>query len=140
MSRVEYPGLLCALALLKRSISFGDSFRTTPTTLIALLHAVAYGWKQEQIAKNALAISELGKQLYDRMRKLAEHISEIGSGLEKANSSYNSAVGSLESRILPAARRFRELGAAIGEEISIIGPVDTQPRQVTTSELKKDES
>jgi len=110
----------------------------TPTTLIALLHAVSYGWKQENIDKNAQVISELGKQLYERMRTLAGHISDIGNGLTKANGAYNSAVGSLENRILPAARRFKELGAASGDEITVIEPIDTQPRQLTVLDPKEE--
>ena len=87
------------------------------------------------MAENAQAISDLGKQLYERMRTLAEHISDIGNGLEKASGAYNSAVGSLENRVLPAARRFKELGVASGEEIAVIEPIDTQPRQLTVLEI-----
>jgi DNA recombination protein RmuC len=111
----------------------------TPTTLIALLHAVAYGWKQERLAENAQAVSDLGKQLYERMRTLAGYITDIGNGLDKATHAYNSAVGSLESRILPAARRFRELGAASGDEIPTMNPLDTHARHVTAPDLAKED-
>ncbi|MCM2272257.1 MAG: DNA recombination protein RmuC [candidate division Zixibacteria bacterium] len=107
----------------------------TPTTLIALLRAVAYGWRQEQIAESAQAISELGKQLYERMRTLAEHLDKVGDGLEKANSAYSKAVSSLESRVLPAARRFKELGVGTGDDIPQLSPIDIVPRRVTMPEL-----
>ncbi|MFH1076847.1 MAG: DNA recombination protein RmuC [Pseudomonadota bacterium] len=107
----------------------------TPTTLIALLRAVAYGWRQEQVARNAQEISDLGKQLYERMATLAEHIANIGRGLEKASTAYNSAVGSIEARVMPAARRFKELGAVSGPDVPIIQSVEATPRQMTASEF-----
>jgi len=106
----------------------------TPTTLIALLRAVAYGWRQEQIAENARLISDLGKELYDRLRPFLAHFQGIGSALAREVDSYNKAVGSLEGRVLPSARRLKELGAATGDELPVIEPVDETPRPLTAAE------
>lgn len=106
----------------------------TPTTLIALLRAVAYGWRQDQVARNAQVISELGKQLYDRVRTFVTHFEGVGAALERGIESYNRAAGSLESRVLPSARRFKELGAATGEEIQELEPVDETARALASRE------
>lgn len=100
----------------------------TPTTLLALLRAVAYGWRQEQIAKSAAEVSELGRQLYDRVRIFTEHLADVGRHLGRTNEAYNKAVASLESRVLITARRFKELGAGTSEDIPVAHPVDSAPR------------
>jgi len=102
----------------------------TPTTFIALLRAIAYGWRQEQLTKNAQEISELGRQLYERIGTLVQHFESIGSNLEKAIGAYNKAVGSIEARVLPSVRKFRELGVTAAEEISVLEQIDQTPRNL----------
>jgi DNA recombination protein RmuC len=107
----------------------------TPTTLVALLRAVAYGWRQERIAQDAQEVASWGRQLYERMAKLADYLSDIGKGLEKARDSYNEAVGSLERMVLPAARRFKDLGAGSDREVSPVKPVEVTLRAIDARSL-----
>lgn len=102
----------------------------SPTTLIALLKAVAYGWNQEKLARNAQEISALGKELHDRLRLLGAHIDNVGKGLDRAVESYNKAVGSLESRVMVSARKFVELGAPVTDEIAELSPIETTTRNL----------
>ena len=106
----------------------------TPTTLIALLRAVSYGWRQEQMAENAKEVSDLGKTLYDRLRVFTNHFADIGKGLDRALDSYNRGVGSLEGRVLRTARRFKERGAIAGEDIEILEPIDKAARLLSLDE------
>ena len=107
----------------------------TPTTLIGVLKAVAYGWHQETVAQSARQVSDLGRELYTRLGTLAEHVSTLGRRLDGAVAAYNSAVGSLERRVLPAARRLADHGAAGPKEIEVLESVDRAAQLPQAPEL-----
>jgi DNA recombination protein RmuC len=102
----------------------------TPTTLIALLKAASYGWRQEAVSRNADEISALGRQLYDRVSTFADNLDKVGRGLDAAVKGYNTAVGSFEGSVIPGARRFAELGAKGSKELSAPAPIEAAPRDV----------
>ncbi len=141
------PGEMFFSAALQQDpglIEYGVSEKVipaTPTTLIALLRAVAYGWRQEALARNAHEISELGKELYSRLTTLANHWNSVGKGLDRAMDAYNKATGTLESRVLVTARRFRDLEAAPSDaELASPDPIDHSPRSLQAPELSASES
>lgn len=107
----------------------------TPTTLIALLKAVAYGWRQEKMARNAQEISRLGQELYDRLSTFVTHFDGVRAGLERSLGAYNRAAGSLEGRVLVAARKFKELSASASEDLPEVEPVDMVPRRLDAPEM-----
>jgi DNA recombination protein RmuC len=111
----------------------------TPTTLLAILRAVAYGWQQERVAESAQAISELGRELHGRLARLSAVLAKLGSRLNSAVNAYNEAVGSYEARVMPSARRFAEHGAASGSgEPHELEQVTVSARTVTVEEDEED--
>ncbi len=113
----------------------------TPTTLIALLRAVAYGWTQQALTENAERISVLGRELYDRIATVAEHWGRVGKNLGEAVGAYNDSVASLERRVLVSARKFRDLKVASEDkEIRDLNPVEAMPRVVQAPELQAPDS
>jgi DNA recombination protein RmuC len=118
---------------------YEDMFRSrviiaTPTTLLALLRSVEYGWRQEDMTENAEKIRKLGVDLYDRVRTLAEHMSRVGNSLGTAVGHYNAAVGSLETRVLVSARKMGELGARTEKEVGNVEQLDSRPKELTATQ------
>jgi DNA recombination protein RmuC len=112
----------------------------TPTTLIALLRAVYFGWRQEALARNAQEISDLGRELYERMGTLAEHFADLGKKLGGSVDAYNKAVGTLETRVLPSARRFPELGVRGAKGVGQLEGLDRTVRPLQAPELGDERS
>jgi DNA recombination protein RmuC len=104
----------------------------SPTTLMALLKAVAYGWREQRMADNAQRISEAGRELHERLSRMVEYLSRLGQSLEKSVEAFNSTVGSFNSRVMPSAQRLSELGAAGPREVAIVEEVDNRPRLVAS--------
>ncbi|MGZ4398807.1 MAG: DNA recombination protein RmuC [Gaiellaceae bacterium] len=107
----------------------------TPTTLIALLRAVAYGWNQEKVAESARAVSELGRELYKRLATLTEHFSKVGRGLESAVRAYNDSVGSFERSVLPGARRLKDHGVSPPSELAELKEIELAARSINAAEM-----
>ena len=136
------PGEMFFSAALEQDpslIEFGVEHKVipaSPTTLIALLKAVAYGWQQAAMEENARQISELGRNLYESLRSLGGHFDDLGARLKSSLEAYNRAVGSLEGNVLVKARRFKDLQAANGgEEIPALETIDRVPRMLQSREL-----
>lgn len=103
----------------------------TPATLVALAKAVAFGWRQEEAGKNAKAVAELGRELYQRLARLGEAVGGLGKAMESGVKKYNELVGSLEARVLPQARRLRDMGAGDPAlEIAPLEPIEIAPRRL----------
>jgi DNA recombination protein RmuC len=102
----------------------------TPTSFVALLRAVAYGWRQEALAANADRIREVGEDLYQRLAVFTEHLTRLGGSLEGSVSAFNKAVGSFDSKVLPGARKFIEMGVTPKKTLEPPSPLEITPRGV----------
>jgi DNA recombination protein RmuC len=108
----------------------------SPTTLMALLKSIAYGWQQEKMAQNAAEVQELARTLYERLSVFGDHLEKVGKSLRQTVDNYNKAVGSMEGRVLPSARKFEQLGVVTaGTVISDVNPVESEPRPLTAQEF-----
>jgi DNA recombination protein RmuC len=110
-------------------------FLAGPMTLLALLRTVAHGWTQEKLAAHAQDISELGRDLYERLCTMFDHLSDLQRKLDGAVQAHNAAIASLESRVLPAARKFKDLGVRSAKDLAEPGPVDRQARLLQAAEV-----
>jgi DNA recombination protein RmuC len=111
----------------------------SPTSLIALLYAIAHGWQQQAVAEGVLELSRLGRDLYDRLRTLVGHFEQLRRGLNTATTAYNDAMGSLEKRVLVAARRFQDMNTS-APELPTIAPIDLVARRLELARHDTDDA
>lgn len=119
-------------------MEFASTMRVVPATpmsLMAVLRAVSYGWKQQQLAVNAEEIQQLGRDLYDRLATMVDHLDKVGNSIKQAADSHDKLIGSLEQKVLPSARRFKELGVSSTKEIEVPDPLHLAMRRVQKVEL-----
>jgi DNA recombination protein RmuC len=136
------PGEAFFVAAMERDPSlFEQALRqkvmvATPMTFIALVKAIAYGWQQEKVTRNAQAVAELARELYERIKTFGDHVAAVGHAIRQSVERYNRAVGSLEGRVLPCARGFEVLGVVpVGTAMPELIQVEVEPRQLQAAEL-----
>lgn len=112
----------------------------TPTSFVALLRAIGYGWRQERLAENAEHIKQTGEQLYQRLMTYTEHLNKLGKSLENSVKHYNNSVGSFDTRILPSARKFKEMGISTGKDTEQPQKIETTPRQLDALQFELEDS
>jgi len=135
---VYFAAALQQDASLLEEISGDRVILASPTTLIALLKSCAYGWRQEKLARNAAEISELGRELYGRIAKIGGDLAKLGESLDKSVAVYNQTIGSVESRVLVTARKFKELGGLEEDGVGELEPVERIVREIAAPELLAD--
>lgn len=128
-SALQHDNELIELAAAQRVIP------ASPLTLIAVLRAVSYGWQQDLLVKNAEELSRLGKEMYDRLCSMAEHLGSLGNNLRQAVESYNRTIGTIEGRVLVTARRFRDMGVSTPAELEEVRTVQVAVRDIRAPEL-----
>jgi DNA recombination protein RmuC len=104
----------------------------SPTTLMAMLKAVAYGWREQRMADNAQRISDAGRELHERLSRMVEHLARLGQSLDRSVDAFNSTIGSFNSRVMPSVQRLSDLGAGSAREVTVVEEVDTRPRLVAS--------
>lgn len=137
-SEAAYRAALEAVPLLMEEAMHGNVVLATPTSLLGLLRVVAYGWREERLAEDAQQIQKDASELYNRLMTALSHFNKLGKSLESASKNYNSMAASIESRLLPAARKMKEMGVGQGKDMEDVSRLEIAPRLIDDLETKKE--